>query len=194
MVEQGSAALTRTGHEVGAIYEKRCLNGGAYLVLGETEDGRVEVEQVVKGSGGEHFRVGARWTHRTHVDHTDRKIGYASRYTIDRVTAEGADLAAALVLIEDHCDCDPGDPGSGYGADAPCLFCKLRGLLAKERVRQIVNRARRAGEGGCDRPPVGWSCTRDAGHDGPCAAVPTSALRLTQLVDPQQQPEEGDRG
>lgn len=23
----------------------------------------------------------------------------------------------------------------------------------------------------CERPPKGWKCTRDAGHDGPCAAV-----------------------
>lgn len=23
-------------------------------------------------------------------------------------------------------------------------------------------------------PPEGWRCTREAGHDGPCAAVPTS--------------------
>lgn len=25
----------------------------------------------------------------------------------------------------------------------------------------------------CTRPPSGWSCTREPGHDGPCAAVPT---------------------
>lgn len=25
----------------------------------------------------------------------------------------------------------------------------------------------------CQIPPEGWDCTRDAGHDGPCAAVPT---------------------
>jgi hypothetical protein len=24
--------------------------------------------------------------------------------------------------------------------------------------------------GTCNRPPTGWYCTRDAGHDGPCAA------------------------
>lgn len=24
---------------------------------------------------------------------------------------------------------------------------------------------------GCDRPPPGWVCTRERGHDGPCAAV-----------------------
>lgn len=24
----------------------------------------------------------------------------------------------------------------------------------------------------CDRPPPGWRCTRSAGHDGPCAALP----------------------
>lgn len=26
----------------------------------------------------------------------------------------------------------------------------------------------------CTKPPEGWSCTRKAGHDGPCAAIPTS--------------------
>lgn len=25
----------------------------------------------------------------------------------------------------------------------------------------------------CQVPPPGWRCTRGAGHDGPCAAVPT---------------------
>lgn len=24
----------------------------------------------------------------------------------------------------------------------------------------------------CTLPPKGWHCTRDAGHDGPCAALP----------------------
>lgn len=24
----------------------------------------------------------------------------------------------------------------------------------------------------CSVPPVGWMCTRGAGHEGPCAAVP----------------------
>jgi multisubunit Na+/H+ antiporter MnhB subunit len=23
----------------------------------------------------------------------------------------------------------------------------------------------------CEKPPAGWLCTREAGHDGPCAAV-----------------------
>jgi hypothetical protein len=26
---------------------------------------------------------------------------------------------------------------------------------------------------GCSLPPSGWSCTRGAGHEGPCAAVET---------------------
>lgn len=25
----------------------------------------------------------------------------------------------------------------------------------------------------CPLPPPGWACTRAAGHDGPCAALPT---------------------
>lgn len=28
----------------------------------------------------------------------------------------------------------------------------------------------------CEAPPEGWFCTRDAGHDGPCAARPVSEL------------------
>lgn len=28
---------------------------------------------------------------------------------------------------------------------------------------------------GCARPPKGWYCTRDAGHEGPCAAYPLSS-------------------
>lgn len=27
----------------------------------------------------------------------------------------------------------------------------------------------------CDVPPPGWYCTREAGHNGPCAAVPVGA-------------------
>lgn len=27
----------------------------------------------------------------------------------------------------------------------------------------------------CDRPPIGWWCSRAAGHDGPCAAHPVSS-------------------
>jgi hypothetical protein len=34
----------------------------------------------------------------------------------------------------------------------------------------------------CDRPPEGWYCTRDKGHEGPCAAHPASEPKaLTAL-------------
>lgn len=33
----------------------------------------------------------------------------------------------------------------------------------------------------CNRPPKGWYCTRDYGHDGPCAAHP-------DLVPPKKEP------
>lgn len=75
--EVGQGATTRTGHEIGAIYEDTYW-GGAVVVLGETADGQVEVERVVKASAGKHFAVGDRWTHRTALDHTKRKIGYAA--------------------------------------------------------------------------------------------------------------------
>lgn len=28
----------------------------------------------------------------------------------------------------------------------------------------------------CQIPPAGWACTRPGGHDGPCAAYPTTSL------------------
>lgn len=30
----------------------------------------------------------------------------------------------------------------------------------------------------CDLPPNGWTCTRDKGHPGPCAAWPAETPRL----------------
>jgi hypothetical protein len=32
----------------------------------------------------------------------------------------------------------------------------------------------------CHLPPLGWSCTRAAGHDGPCAAVPVLINGMSQ--------------
>lgn len=33
----------------------------------------------------------------------------------------------------------------------------------------------------CTVPPAGWACTRTAGHDGPCAAIPTSGWASPSL-------------
>jgi hypothetical protein len=33
----------------------------------------------------------------------------------------------------------------------------------------------------CALPPAGWHCTRVAGHDGPCAALPSDDAGLLQL-------------
>jgi len=35
----------------------------------------------------------------------------------------------------------------------------------------------------CDKPPLGWICTRDQGHDGPCAASPLPKKILDLLSD-----------
>lgn len=34
----------------------------------------------------------------------------------------------------------------------------------------------------CTTPPEGWECTRSAGHEGPCAAVPTSYKEVPPLL------------
>lgn len=43
---------------------------------------------------------------------------------------------------------------------------------ALERMRALVSRARSR----CRVPPPGWSCSRQAGHEGPCAARPVSPI------------------
>jgi len=35
--------------------------------------------------------------------------------------------------------------------------------------------------GRCEVPPIGWYCTRDAGHDGPCAAIEDDGTRPGSL-------------
>jgi hypothetical protein len=32
----------------------------------------------------------------------------------------------------------------------------------------------------CDKAPEGWKCTREGGHDGPCAAVQVADARQAQ--------------
>lgn len=51
----------------------------------------------------------------------------------EHARAEAAErkVTRALALIEDTCDCEPGDPGSGYGASR-CLFCDLRAALSEQ--------------------------------------------------------------
>lgn len=46
----------------------------------------------------------------------------------------------------------------------------------------------------CTIPPAGWACTRAAGHDGPCAAIPAGeadyrAYRAWAATSPDHQPE-----
>jgi hypothetical protein len=35
----------------------------------------------------------------------------------------------------------------------------------------------------CQIPPQGWYCTRQAGHDGPCAAVPEPLYEIVAKQD-----------
>lgn len=35
----------------------------------------------------------------------------------------------------------------------------------------------------CMRPPKGWVCTRDPGHDGPCAAWPVNSAQAAEQIE-----------
>jgi len=54
-----------------------------------------------------------------------------------------------------------------------------RGSILEAQRELLGERgAKPAGDdlGGCMLPPHGWECTRQAGHEGPCAAKPTRSL------------------
>lgn len=51
--------------------------------------------------------------------------------SVDEGEAFRLALHAILGLIEDLCDCDPGDPGSGYG-ESRCVFCAIRSAATQQ--------------------------------------------------------------
>lgn len=56
-------------------------------------------------------------------------------------------------------------------AELQALAVDLNAYLAGPGLQHLTHNA--AGVASvCDSPPAGWRCTRQPGHDGPCAAVP----------------------
>lgn len=47
--------------------------------------------------------------------------------------------------------------------------CWTRLFWLKDRTRTLTSLER---DEACDIPPEGWHCTREKGHDGPCATLP----------------------
>lgn len=92
----------------------------------------------------------------------ERKKGMDAGFLIRK--ALGAhDDAGWTVIVQTACYEDYGvTPGMAAGLNrsiddrVPVVF---------RRILPRVN--------GCPVPPPGWSCTREPGHEGPCAAVPT---------------------
>jgi len=44
----------------------------------------------------------------------------------------------------------------------------------------------------CDKAPEGWTCTRQADHDGPCAGWPTKTIPPTFRTEPHAPPPDDD--
>lgn len=62
-----------------------------------------------------------------------------------------------------------GQPGSMMHSDGfPYIFWEIR--VARPNI--AVRRPPRNQPPRCEVPPPGWWCSRDPGHDGPCAAHP----------------------
>lgn len=55
-------------------------------------------------------------------------------------------------------------------------------VVDKERAAQMIQMSAKINQEAllnavdftvvCQKPPAGWRCTREAGHEGPCAALP----------------------
>lgn len=45
-----------------------------------------------------------------------------------------------------------------------CIACEEREQRINKEIENLTHR--------CQVPPKGWRCTREPGHEGPCAALP----------------------
>ena len=63
------------------------------------------------------------------------------------------------------------------GADIRAFMDMIRGRGRNDGYewRYIMTDELEGGERCCKKPPVGWYCTRAAGHEGPCAALQAPA-------------------
>lgn len=61
-----------------------------------------------------------------------------------------------------------------WHAEKPEWAAKLTALdwSTAELIAEMLDAERGPENVDCQLAPVGWYCTREAGHDGPCAAFP----------------------
>jgi len=84
-----------------------------------------------------------------------------------RLAADFIDKRAEQYL-QDHADNDP-DTG------AVVFHCGEAGREYHSILVELADDLRQASKPTvCATPPAGWNCTRAAGHEGPCAAVPAA--------------------
>jgi len=65
---------------------------------------------------------------------------------------------------------------------------ELDGTISREQAERLARHRLRADLNQCRQPPAGWECTREPGHEGPCAAVP-STIRKHMGNPPYSRPE-----
>lgn len=99
---------------------------------------------------------------------------------IDRLRDDEGDSVTIL------CD-NPGDFDMSYNVAIDCnggwtgwIDRRFTGQNVADCLRQAVEARAAVGEdypeyvAACDIPPPGWKCSRESGHDGPCAATQPS--------------------
>ena len=118
--------------------------------------------------------------------HAAHQAGVSAAAQRDELAARLATIEAAEPVAWD-CEYRSGEQFLSRAADpmidpdcmaAFPLIARPAPAAAPERAEKSAEWVARFEAGGpddadseCDIPPLGWRCTRPAGHDGPCAAV-----------------------
>ena len=63
------------------------------------------------------------------------------------------------------------------------LICANATIKAAQMAAEAISEAAPQQGGVCDKAPAGWLCTRQHGHEGPCAAEPTLSARPDEWVE-----------
>lgn len=127
-------------------------------------------------------KVAARDLHYTLIEQfglkDDAVTNSIVRQGLERLAGLAPEPAAVLEKVAQaygylwHVNNEPGTPQQ-YAPETAAYMARriLRDLLTSEQRGEGINAARHE-ISGCKVPPAGWRCTREAGHAGPCAAIP----------------------
>jgi hypothetical protein len=143
-----------------AVMEKRGM-----ITLDTHDHDRIEWVETTSGDYCEADETKARRLEALHQGHRDTP-GW------ERYAVKDVDVFVTACFTEQGCK----DFLSRDGHNHRRPFIYAFGSYRNSEYQAVRNwlKALSAPKGHCDRPPTGWTCSREPGHDGPCAATPVA--------------------